>query len=79
MTHPLHQFPQGCPLGGGHRVPGVSQVVKMQLRKADHSPSPVPEFTELRPAQPSAFRADEDKTLRAGSGEAFQVVGTMHW
>jgi hypothetical protein len=51
--------------------------VEVQFGEADRSSGPVPELTQVRPAQPSAFRANEDEALGAGSGEALQVVANL--
>jgi hypothetical protein len=60
-------------LSSGHHVSGMPQVVEVQFREADRCPGLMPELAEVRPAQPSAFRADEDEAPGSRIGEALQV------
>ena len=85
-AHPLHQLPQGCSLRGRHRVPGVPQIVEVEFGKADRSPGPVPELAEVRPAQPTSLRPDEDqapsdrdrRSAPGGHAARHDVLGERH-
>ena len=47
---------------GGHRVPGVAQVVEVQFRQADRSPGAIPDLAEVRPAQPPGASSRSRRT-----------------
>jgi hypothetical protein len=78
VAHPFHQLQQARALSRRHRVPGVAQVVKMQLRETDRFPGLVPEPPEVRPAKTAADRADEYQAAAVpGLGEAPQVPAQL--